>query len=105
MGLPFLQQANVLSIRFDNGHSQPTPRQRSQPGSSGKKRAPGFTDVISADSFDIEEDMGQLPRFFKPPRSAILTKFGLVGKRDHSGANSPNPTERAVSLLREDKET
>lgn len=61
MGLPFLQQANVLSIRFDNGHSQPTPRQRSQPGSSGKKRAPGSTDVTSADSFDIEEDTGQLP--------------------------------------------
>ncbi|KAJ7803282.1 hypothetical protein B0H14DRAFT_2889221 [Mycena olivaceomarginata] len=51
MGLPFLQQANVLLIRFDNGHSQPTPRQRSQPGSSGKKRAPGSTD----------EDTGQLP--------------------------------------------
>ncbi|KAJ7799179.1 hypothetical protein B0H14DRAFT_3156612 [Mycena olivaceomarginata] len=61
MGLPFLQQANVLSIRFDNGHSQPTPRQRSQPGSSGKKRAPCSTDVTSADSFDIEEDTGQLP--------------------------------------------
>ncbi|KAJ7893157.1 hypothetical protein B0H14DRAFT_2685330 [Mycena olivaceomarginata] len=47
MGLPFSQQ--------------PTPGQRSQSGSSGKKRAPCSTDVTSADSFDIEEDTGQLP--------------------------------------------
>ncbi|KAJ7706360.1 hypothetical protein B0H17DRAFT_1036885 [Mycena rosella] len=58
MGPPTSQQANVSSIRYDNGQA----RQHSQPGSSGKRHAPGSANVTSADSSDIdEEDTGELP--------------------------------------------
>ncbi|KAJ7937686.1 hypothetical protein B0H13DRAFT_1852324 [Mycena leptocephala] len=45
----------------------------------------------------VAKTSSDLTRFIKLPLSAILTKFGLVDKRDHSGANFPNPTERAGS--------
>lgn len=62
MGPPSSQQANVSSIRYDNGHPQAMPRQHSQPGSSGKRHAPGSANVTSADSSDIdEEDTAELP--------------------------------------------
>ncbi|KAJ6574941.1 hypothetical protein B0H19DRAFT_619992 [Mycena capillaripes] len=60
MGPPSSQQANVSSIRYDNGHPQAMPRQHGQP--SGKRHAPGSAPVTSADSSDIdEEDTGELP--------------------------------------------
>ncbi|KAF7339790.1 Fungal-trans domain-containing protein [Mycena venus] len=56
MGPPSAQQANVSSIRYDNGHPA---RPHSQPG---KRHAPGSANVTSADSSDIdEEDTGELP--------------------------------------------
>lgn len=59
MGPPSSQQANVSSIRYDNGHPQAMPRQHS---GSGKRHAPGSANVTSADSSDIdEEDTGELP--------------------------------------------
>ncbi|KAJ7900168.1 hypothetical protein B0H14DRAFT_2672565 [Mycena olivaceomarginata] len=57
MGPPSAQQANVSSIRYDNGH--PQSRQHSQ--TSGKRHAPGSANVTSADSSDIDEEEGELP--------------------------------------------
>ncbi|KAJ7275211.1 hypothetical protein B0H12DRAFT_1086259 [Mycena haematopus] len=57
MGPPSAQQANVSSIRYDNGH--PQSRQHSQPG--GKRHASGSANVTSADSSDIDEEEGELP--------------------------------------------
>ncbi|KAJ6519653.1 hypothetical protein C8R45DRAFT_952252 [Mycena sanguinolenta] len=57
VGPPAAQQANVSSIRYDNGH--PGSRQHSQP--SGKRHASGSANVTSADSSDIDEDEGDLP--------------------------------------------
>ncbi|KAF7339616.1 Fungal-trans domain-containing protein [Mycena sanguinolenta] len=57
MGPPSAQQANVSSIRYDNGH--PQSRQHSQ--TSGKRHASGSANVTSADSSDIDEDEGDLP--------------------------------------------
>lgn len=59
MGPPSSQQANVSSIRYDNGHSQAMPRQHGQP--SSKRHAPGSANVTSADSSDIDEEEGELP--------------------------------------------
>lgn len=57
MGPPSSQQANVSSIRYDNGHPS---RPHSQP--SAKRHAPGSANVTSADSSDIdEEETGELP--------------------------------------------
>jgi hypothetical protein len=60
MGPPSSQQANVSSIRYDNGHAQSMSRQHGQPGSS--RHASGSAPVTSADSSDIdEEETGELP--------------------------------------------
>ncbi|KAF8213228.1 hypothetical protein K438DRAFT_1803609 [Mycena galopus ATCC 62051] len=56
MGPPSAQQANVSSIRYDNGH--PQARQHSQ---TGKRHASGSANVTSADSSDIDEEEGELP--------------------------------------------
>ncbi|KAJ7225689.1 hypothetical protein GGX14DRAFT_640350 [Mycena pura] len=60
MGPPSSQQANVSSIRYDNGHA--ASRQHSQPSGSTRRHASTSANVTSADSSDVdEEETGELP--------------------------------------------
>ncbi|KAJ6555735.1 hypothetical protein B0H10DRAFT_1208401 [Mycena sp. CBHHK59/15] len=97
MGLPVLQKAKV---RFDNGHSRPTPRQRRHPGSSGKRHAPGAIDVTRTDSFDIEEDTEVLRGWTDVASEQTAKKNG-----DSSGPQSrprtPSPANKRRKIPHE----
>ncbi|KAJ6627093.1 hypothetical protein B0H10DRAFT_1995385 [Mycena sp. CBHHK59/15] len=102
MGPPSSQQANVSSIRYDNGQ-----RQHSHPGSSGSKRhAPGSANVTSADSSDVdEEDTSELPDSGLVAPLEVLRGLADVAseraaKWTQSRARTPSPDHQSRATKR-----